>query len=154
MGTCERKPYCGHPEEAHSRVKKIDATQVVKRCRECPCTFIAIVVQVQTELPVRERIQAARDEKEAIVARLGMTHASRIETARGIARELAAKNGTVMVWQVQDEFVKRHGLVWRDEEGHTYWAGAIFRGGEWERVGYGESPYNHNVSNTIWKVKA
>jgi len=99
--------------------------------------------------------EADRKAREGItksVAKEG--NAARLRIARTIARRIALNVGTVMTWQVERCF--RHEVIstaWEDADGKTYWAGAIFRTGEWERVRYEASPDSHHRFLGVWKLR-
>lgn len=88
--------------------------------------------------------------------RKGQLMPDRLERARAIAHELATferDDPTVLASEVRDVFVDRYGIeAWYDQNGRAFWAGAIFKNGEWQAVGWTTSPYNHNRSR-VWRLR-
>jgi hypothetical protein len=101
---------------------------------------------------LEQRIGVMKREKKRILEGFEAERANRLARARSIARALAEKNGKVTLYDVHDAFIETsRDLTWEDENGRTYWAGAVFRQKGWTEIGRCESPYNHNDQNKVWK---
>ncbi len=109
------------------------------------------------EHPMPQRMAAMEEEKAEILKDQKRRNGDRIDRARKLAAHIYAETQQpVMVWQVHDRWKRdvEQELSWKDDAGKTYWAGAIFTKREWQCVGMGKSPLNHNDSNKKWEPKA
>lgn len=134
-------------------------------CKTCgsarDCEHSQFKLEFRKPLPVKlrgtlrrleDRIGTMKKERVRILTQFEAERKDRLETARSIARAMSKAKGQVTVHEVHDAFVQqvKH-LRWEDDNGKTYWAGAIFRQRGWECIGRCESPYNHNDQNKVWR---
>jgi hypothetical protein len=150
MAKCERQAYCGHDEDDHVAAEQGFADRV--KCLHCPCTYLSMSGPLNAGQKRRAGAQLGQEHKERELDRAEDSHASDLQAARLIRDRIALERVTVTADDVREVFEKHRGVnAWGP------WAGALFRGKEYEATGeFRASVYatNHGAVIRVWRRRA